>query len=110
MTAFIDRLATRWLWIDQGQLRKLNRPAPFYESLLRPQPDAKTVVKLSDTISKPRADSVEPSMDPDAILARLDILEGLLKADRARKPKFQKPAKQQQWRAAIDQFWQEFER
>ncbi len=26
---FIERLATRWLWIDQGQLRELTNPNPF---------------------------------------------------------------------------------
>lgn len=108
--AFIDRLATRWLWIDQGQMRELNSPAPFYESLMRPLPDAKTAVNPSGTISsKLQADSVEPHMNLDALLARLDRLEGLLKADRARKPRFQKPAKQQEWQAEIDQLWQELE-
>ncbi len=43
------------------------------------------------------------------MLARIDQLEGLLSADLARKPKFQKPAKQQQWQAEIDQLWRQLE-
>lgn len=106
---FINRLATRWLWIDQGQLRELTSPAPFYQSLLRPQVDDKPEVKPVSSTSAPEAIAVEPDMDPDAMLARLDMLEGLLSADLARKPKFQKPAKQKQWQAEIDQLWRQLE-
>jgi len=43
------------------------------------------------------------------MLARIDALESLLQADLARKPKFQKPARQQPWQAEIDQLWQQLE-
>lgn len=105
--AFINRLATRWLWIHQGRLRELTSPTPFYESLLRPQ-------------ASPRPGAKRPAMaatsarqaalaDQDAILARLEVLEGLLQADVGRKPRFQKPAMQRQWRAEIAQLWRQLE-
>jgi ATPase subunit of ABC transporter with duplicated ATPase domains len=103
--AFIDRLATRWLWIHQGRLRELTSPAPFYESLLQPQGGTPPRAKPSAAASAP-ADALT---DPDAILARLDVLEDLLKADVARKPRFQKLAMQQQWRAEIAQLWRQLE-
>jgi ATPase subunit of ABC transporter with duplicated ATPase domains len=103
--AFIDRLATRWLWIHQGRLRELTSPVPFYESLLRPQGGVQPKAKPAVVVSAPAASLA----DPDAILARLDELEGLLNADLARKAKFQKPAMQQQWRAEIAQLWRQLE-
>jgi ATPase subunit of ABC transporter with duplicated ATPase domains len=105
--AFIDRLATRWLWIHQGRLRELTSPAPFYESLLRPQGGAKPRAKPAAAASAP--ESEEPLTDQDAMLARLDVLEGLLKADLARKPRFQKPALQQQWRGEIERLWRQLD-
>ena len=106
---FIDRLATRWLWIDQGQLRELTSPALFYQSLISPQVGAKLKPTSITSAAETHTQSVESLADPDAMLARIDVLEGLLQADLARRPKFQKPAKQQQWQAEIDQLWQQLE-
>ncbi len=106
---FINRLATRWLWIHQGQLRELTGPAPFYQSLLRPQVNGQRASKPVRPTSTSQITDAISEMDPDAMLARLDVLENLLSADLARKPRFQKPAKQQQWQAEIDQLWQRLE-
>jgi ATPase subunit of ABC transporter with duplicated ATPase domains len=106
---FLDRLATRWLWIDQGQLRELTSPAPFYQSLIAPQAGAKPAATSLAPTAETRTQAVVPLADPDAMFARIEALEELLQADLARKPKFQKPAKQQQWQAEIDQLWQQLE-
>ncbi len=100
---FIHRIATRWLWIDQGQLRELTSPTPFYQSLRRPQVDAGRELQAEGSPPQTMGEAAE--MDPDGLLARLEELEVLLRADLARKPKFQKPAKQQQWQAEIDRLW-----
>jgi ATP-binding cassette, subfamily F, member 3 len=106
---FINRLATRWLWIDQGKLRELSRPEPFYQSLRRPPAASRNEAKPVNSRSASQADAIGPDMDSDAMLARVDRLEALLRADLARKPKFQKPAKQRQWQAEIEQLWRQLE-
>lgn len=103
--AFMERLATRWLWIHQGRLQELTGPALFYESLLRSQGEIKAAAKPSAVALAAAA----PLADQDAIFERLDVLEALLQADLARKPRFQKPAMQQQWRAEIAQLWRQLE-
>ena len=40
--------------------------------------------------------------DEDAMLERACELERLLAEERARKPRFQKPKRQQQWQAELD--------
>ncbi|ETW94014.1 MAG: hypothetical protein ETSY1_36725 [Candidatus Entotheonella factor] len=106
---FINRIATRWLWIHQGQLLELTSPTPFYQSLMQSRAGSTPEAKSVRSTSASSLTAVEPHMDPDVMLARIDQLESLLKADVARKPKFQKPAKQQQWRAEIDRLWQQLE-
>jgi ATPase subunit of ABC transporter with duplicated ATPase domains len=104
---FIDRLATRWLWIHQGQLRELTSPQPFYQSLLMPQNNAPAASRPAPAAapSHPAA----PLTDQDAVLARIELLENLLQADLARKVRFQKPARQQQWRMEMAQLWRQLE-
>ncbi len=111
---FIDRIATRWLWIERGQLRELTSPAPFYQSLHQQnvsglQTGAKRAAQTVRPASTPQVTEAKTDRDPDAMLTRIDQLESLLNADLARKPKFQKPAKQRQWRAEIDQLWRQLE-
>ncbi|PON12299.1 hypothetical protein C2W62_40310 [Candidatus Entotheonella serta] len=61
------------------------------------------------SLAQSQATKAEADVDPDVLLARLDQLESLLRADLARKAKFQKPAKQQQWQAEIDRLWRQLE-
>ncbi len=106
---FIERLATRWLWIDQGQLRELTNPNPFYQSLRDSRVDTVSETHANRSLAQSQATKAEADVDPDVLLARLDQLESLLRADLARKAKFQKPAKQQQWQAEIDRLWRQLE-
>ena len=48
--------------------------------------------------------------DLDRLSERLIEVETLLAADEARKPKFQKPAKQDTWRREIEELWERIER
>ena len=53
--------------------------------------------------------SPSAALDEDAILARIDTLERLLAEDRARKPKFRKPALQKRWQEEIAALWRRLE-
>lgn len=94
--AFLDRLATRWLWIHQGRLQELSSPPPLYESVLRPQRPANPATRPPTAVRG--APNEAPPVGQEALCARLEVLENLLQADLARKPRFQKPALQRQGR------------
>lgn len=97
---FLDAIATRWLWINNGELVEVNGPESFYESLLaQPQEHSSTDVQNSNAPPEVSATEID---DETVLLERIDELETLLTADKARKPKFQKPQLQQQWQAELD--------
>jgi ATP-binding cassette, subfamily F, member 3 len=81
---FLDAVAERFVWIRDGRLLEISDPGEYY---------AAPETELSTTGSPARA-AAAGRVDP---LARIVELEALLDADRARKPKFQKPELQQQW-------------
>lgn len=93
---FLETVATRYLLIDAGQLRTVNSPAEFFAS--RPEDPR---APATSTTSRHRGAPVNVSMDEDALLEEIERLEALLQDDRARKLKFQKPAKQAEWSAAL---------
>lgn len=99
--AFLDTVATRWLWINNGVLEPLNDPELFYQSLLNEE------VSANDRIHAAEQDFI--TLSGDQVLQRIDMLETKLSQDEARKPKFQKPQKQRLWRKELQQLWQQFE-
>ena len=97
---FLDNVATRWLWIDQGQLNEVNSAQAFYNSLIEQLP------VQSVNITQPKVETIVTTIDDEgAILERIDELESKLCADKARKAKFQKPELQLQWQAELDELW-----
>ncbi len=103
---FIEQVATRWWWINDGKLIELNNIEEFYtvvkhDSLPETTP-AKSVQQCSD------ATSIE-GMNEEEKLARIDELETLLREDKARKAKFQKPARQKSWEQELSKLWKAFE-
>ena len=86
----------RFLWIDDGVLRELPDATEFYLA-----PEA-----VRDT-STAVAQHIEQASD-DA-LARIVELEDKLDQDRARKPKFQKPALQAEWQTQLEQLYRRLE-
>lgn len=109
---FIESLAQRFLWIHEGRLQELTSPEPFYAWSLdqqQQQNDERTSPKLGSvptiTSMRPESDAPEAEKEDEEtrLLLRLDALETKLKEDLARKPKFQKPLKQQQWRDELAQ-------
>lgn len=95
---FLDVIATRWLWITDGKLVEVNGPDAFYDSLMA-QPGSKPVEKAK---SIKEVEAVAEVDDEMLALERIDELEHLLAADKARKPKFQKPQLQDQWQEELD--------
>lgn len=93
---FVDNIATRYVMIDQGRLFELNSANDFYRQLID-QPKVQASPK-EETSSSP-----DISTSEDELLTELISLEEKLEADLNRKEKFQKPARQAEWRARIKQ-------
>ena len=92
---FIDTVADSFWRIDQGQLRQVDDPDDFYASDGR----TSTVVSAATGTSE-----TSPAITgEDDLLERIIELERLLSEDRARKPKFQKPARQAAWEEELIQ-------
>ena len=93
---FIEAVCNRFVLIDDGALVELHG-VPDWSQLAMALPETGD---RADT--RPEAASAAPDVDDeDGWLARLCDLENRLAADCRRKPKHQKPAKQQQWRREI---------
>jgi len=89
---FVDNIADRYLLIDNRVLREINAPEEFYRQMSAAQ--ASDVSRRSE-----EPPTSAPAKDP---LEQLIELEELLAADLARKPKFQKPRRQEAWREEIE--------
>ncbi len=92
---FLDTVAQRYVLIRGRRLIEVTDPAGFYES-----PDAATTSPRAASRSSSASATNRQVADEEA-LARIVEIESLLEADLARKPKFQKPELQQQWRAEL---------
>jgi ATPase subunit of ABC transporter with duplicated ATPase domains len=90
---FVETVAERFLLIEDGRLREIPHPARYHDA---PEAPVRTTEPSPDAAAAPRAD---PGED---VLARIVELEEKLAADRARKPKFQKPDRQANWAAEIE--------
>lgn len=84
---FIERLAERFLWITEGRLIEIHSLERFLDDTMGLQTAPVTPADLPDV--------------PEDLLARIVELEGLFAADKARKPKFQKPERQTAWQAEL---------
>ena len=102
---FIEHVASRWWWIKDRQLHELNDLDAFYAALeceisATSISDARVSTDASDKSDAKSAtiapSAVTDSISEDQMLERIAELEHLLAADKARKPKFQKPRRQQQ--------------
>ncbi|MBO6557050.1 MAG: ABC-F family ATP-binding cassette domain-containing protein [Pseudomonadales bacterium] len=90
---FVDNIAERYVLISNGKLQEIHRPEIFYDM------DSPTAIKTDTSRKEEKPSAVSGEED---ILARIVELEALLEADLARKPKFQKPKRQESWRAEIE--------
>lgn len=103
---FIERVANRWWWINDGTLIELNGLAEFYEVVKQNAEPEKARIK---TVGKTLRAVEKGAMNEDEKLARIDELETLLKEDKARKAKFQKPKRQLVWDRELASLWKDLE-
>lgn len=99
---FIEAVANRWWWINENQLIELNGLEEFYAAI---EQDALPLHAQSKSAAEEHQRSAPEVMNEDEMLSRIDELETLLKADKARKKKFQKPGLQQLWEQELTQLW-----
>ena len=99
---FIETVAQRFLWITDGGITQLNDPAVFFDSLLDAARATSGLGQPGDRGSASAAPAADLETDDvDQLLHRIDELERKLREDLARKPKFQKPARQSAWREEL---------
>ncbi|MEE4302359.1 MAG: ABC-F family ATP-binding cassette domain-containing protein [Pseudomonadales bacterium] len=92
---FVETVAERFLLIEGGRLQELSDPGLYHD-------DPEQAGKPEGTDARPAAQETgAEAADAEAVLARIVELEEKLEADRARKAKFQKPARQAAWAEEI---------
>jgi ABC-type multidrug transport system ATPase subunit len=94
---FVDNIADRYVLISGGALKEINRPEEFYSIAV---PARGADLKRSTASNR---EAIKSDDNHDDILARIIELEERLEADLARKPKFQKPKLQAEWREELDE-------
>ena len=99
---FLENVANRFWLIRNGALLEVQSLDAFYRGL---ETDAHRALTQMAASGAP----TDPPNQEEAILLRIDELESLLQADRARKPKFQKPARQREWQEELDRLWQQLD-
>ena len=88
---FIETVAKRFVWIRDGQLHEITDPEAFF---------------VSDNVAPVQGKPSNTVPAPDTgLLERIVELEYKLDADRARKPKFQKPQLQNQWKTELEKLY-----
>jgi ATPase subunit of ABC transporter with duplicated ATPase domains len=107
---FIETIATRYWWIHENRLVELHDPSEYFNSMNgEPEPaqGTKTLLGSGSTGNSELRSSTMTSTEPEEsdeerVLNRIIELEELLDQDLARKPKFQKPLKQEEWRKELE--------
>ena len=103
---FIERVANRWWWINDEQLIELNGLEEFYEVVKQ---DAESARTRLGSVGEKQMNVESGVMSEDEKLVRIDELETLLREDKARKTKFQKPQRQLVWESELASLWEGFE-
>ncbi len=92
---FLETVASRYLWINEGRLEEIHNPALFFTS----EPVGGYTGTLGETQITNRE---KDTRDAEQILERIVELEDLLLAERARKSKFQKLQLQAEWETELE--------
>ncbi len=99
---FIQNIATRFWWIHNGTLTELHDSDAYFQSLAQVTLAAPAALNKKNTDRGAENAGAISDQDEERILERICQLEQWLADDLARKPKFQKPAKQQLWQEELD--------
>lgn len=94
---FIDNVANRFVLVSDQRLKEVSDPDEFYRQAAEGESGPVSGQSSAEGDSKTMSDSVGHRSDDEQLLERIVELEALLEADRARKPKFQKPKLQAAW-------------
>ncbi len=107
---FLENVANRFWVIRDGKLIEDQSLDDFYQNLGDGR--RKDIPEISDAglteLGASQAGMDQSSWE-EACLLRIDKLESLLKADKARKIKFQKAEKQLVWQQELDKLWRQLE-
>ena len=102
---FIDNVANRFVLVEGRHLREVADPDEFYQlaALGESGPAPSRAKNELPPESVPVRQGTPPAQtdEDEGLLERIVELEALLEADRARKPKFQKPKLQAAWTAEL---------
>ncbi len=99
---FIENVATRFWWIHNGNLLEIYDPDQYFSDMGTSDPGSKVIDhSFGRTTNK-------GFTDEDVALERICELEELISKDQARKPKFQKLERQQQWQVELNDLLDQF--
>lgn len=112
---FLGAVAERFLWVRDGSLLEINDPTEFFAAARDPRGLREAAAPRPGRTAPDDADgpadtaagtpAVTTRDGEEALLERIVELEGLLSADRARKPRHQKPALQAEWQSELEELY-----
>ncbi|NOX50793.1 MAG: ABC transporter ATP-binding protein, partial [Gammaproteobacteria bacterium] len=103
---FLQTVCTKYWAIRDNRLREISHIDEFYTQLASQyldSPQTETVERNVEVLNS------NQGLDEDLALVRIGELEDLLRADKLRKVKFQKPKLQQQWQVELNALWKVLE-
>lgn len=103
---FLQTVCTKYWAIRDNRLREISHIDEFYTQLASQYLDSaqtETVERNVEVLSS------NQGLDEELALERIGELEDLLRADKLRKVKFQKPKLQQQWQVELNALWKVLE-
>ncbi|MBJ7556958.1 ABC-F family ATP-binding cassette domain-containing protein [Marinomonas spartinae] len=106
---FIENIATRFWWIHNGQLVELHDSDVYFTSQGDDAGSKPSAFTDASPLFPEESVATAAMTEDERILERICELERLLEEDLARKPKRQKPAKQQQWQKELNVLNQQLE-
>ena len=95
---FIENTATRFWWVNEGVMTEILDPGEYFDRIT--SLDFATAGEEHSSASTSQS-QVSQQLEEEQVLERMCELESLIEQDLARKPKFQKPAKQEAWRTEL---------
>ncbi|EEX94916.1 ABC transporter [Vibrio orientalis CIP 102891 = ATCC 33934] len=100
--SLIEQSCNRFWFIEHGVLTEYLSVEEVYARISDSAPKSAASTSATSSASNSASPTVETESE-EQLLERLLELEGLLEADKQRKPKHQKPAMQQEWQQQIEE-------
>lgn len=106
---FLENIATRFWTIRDQRLGEDQSLETFYRNLGDADPGGRLKSAAGQSAGIDTGTRCGDGSLEDECLHRIEQLETLLQADKKRKPKFQKPEKQNQWQEELDKLWRQLD-